>query len=345
MNKKIPPIVQIGAWLLSLIVFAIGFWHTHLGIKEMKPFGKEWGGLAVAGIVLLLILITYWFAVNGKKLFLVFYIFFGVIFFICNLNYFYPAYMARTLIKEEAIALKDTIDSYSKVNSFSNEAWAKNDNLTQFRDEIKTQIENDGGFGTVAANYLQKFNQTAGTQIDPPNNLNLSEEQKTNLLKRLDEEITKWQIRNAGDGFADAASLSEGITELNDLRKNVSPKLEQIGSEDEEFKLDSLKNHPKVVIIKETVQKINSAVIKMNKGNKKEILAELSKEKYPRADKLGEIQNTFITIGERINQISTWAIIILCLVIDLLAPLVIYLALRKKGDEAPEKPKTIPTSF
>lgn len=347
-TKKIPPIVQIGAWVLALFVFAVGFWHTHLGLKEMKPFGSEWGGLVIAGIVLMLLLITYWFAVNGRKMALVFYILCGVIFFVCNLNYFYPAYMARTIIKEEAIALKDTIDTYSKINTFSNETYAKNDKLTEYKDEIKTQIENDGGFGSVAAKYLQEFNKTAGTQIDPPNNLTLSQEQKINLLKRLDEEINKWQVRNAGDGLADAAALIDGKSELEKMRKEISPLLEKIGSEDEDFKLDSIKNHPKVVLIKETVQRINSAVIKMNKGNKKEILKELEKEKYPRADKLGEIQNTFITIGERINQISTWAIIILCLFIDLVVPLALYLLLRKKGDEPDSKSlqgKVKPSSF
>ena len=66
-TKKTLPIVQIGLWLVILLVFAIGFWHTHLGLKEMKPFGSEWGSLAIAGILLLPILITYWYAVNGKK--------------------------------------------------------------------------------------------------------------------------------------------------------------------------------------------------------------------------------------------------------------------------------------
>lgn len=347
-NKKIPPIVQIAAWLLSLIVFAVGFWHTHLGIKEMRPFDSEYGSIAIAGIVLLLLLITYWFAVNGRKMALIFYVICGLFFFICNLNYFYPAYMGRTLIKEEASALKDTIDSYSKINTFSNTAYAKNDKLSEYQNEIKTQIENDGGFGEVARKYLNKFNAIAGTQIDPPNNLNLSEEQKSNFLKRLDEETKKWQIRNAGDGLADAASLVEGKMELESLRKTVFPLLEKICLDDEIFVLDSIKYHPKVILIKKTVQRINSAVIKMNKGNKKEILKELDKKKYPRADKLGEIQNTFITIGERINQISTWAILILCLFIDLLVPLAIYLLLKKDEDEVEDtrlKGRNRPTQF
>ena len=122
-TNKIPPIVQIGAWVLALFVFAVGFWHTYLGLKEMKPFGYEWGGLVIAGIVLLLLLITYWFAVNGKKMALIFYILCGAVFFVCNLNYFYPSYLARQLVKEEATALNDTLQGYAnRAKSLQNDA-------------------------------------------------------------------------------------------------------------------------------------------------------------------------------------------------------------------------------
>jgi hypothetical protein len=44
-SKKTPEIVVIGLWILSLIVFAVDFQHTHLGLKEMKPFGSDLGNL------------------------------------------------------------------------------------------------------------------------------------------------------------------------------------------------------------------------------------------------------------------------------------------------------------
>ena len=56
-TKKIPPIVKFGAWMLSIIVFIVGFWHSHLGLVETRPFESEYGSLLVAGIFLLLILI------------------------------------------------------------------------------------------------------------------------------------------------------------------------------------------------------------------------------------------------------------------------------------------------
>ena len=34
---KVPGYIKILAWLISLSAFSIGFWHTHLGLKDMKP--------------------------------------------------------------------------------------------------------------------------------------------------------------------------------------------------------------------------------------------------------------------------------------------------------------------
>jgi hypothetical protein len=48
---------------------------------------------------------------------------------------------------------------------------------------------------------------------------------------------------------------------------------------------------------------------------------------------LGEIEHTLISIGKRINRIDTWAMILLCLFIDLLVPLAIYFLVRRTGKE------------
>jgi hypothetical protein len=55
-----------------------------------------------------------------------------------------------------------------------------------------------------------------------------------------------------------------------------------------------------------------------------------------RSRDLGRIANTFKSIKDRITKVDTWAIIILCLFVDLIVPLAIYLLLRKKGDEEEE---------
>ncbi len=351
-NKKTPPIVQIGAWVLALFVFAVGFWHTHLGLKEMKPFSSEWGGLVIASIVLLLLLITYWFAVNGRKMALIFYILCGVIFFVCNLNYFYPAYMARTLVKEEADTLVKTIDNYSSNTIFKNSSYDKAESLQRLKEDYLKQVSTNFGQGTKALSALSQFNailKDAGLPaVSSMNNVILSETEIEAQRKAMDESINAFAKKNVIDEIVDLGNVLEGYKNLADLKTNRAPLLKEIVVDDSPLKLDSIKFHPQVVLIKNTVSEINSAVTPFNKGSGSDVLPMLDKKSFPRADKLGEIQNTFITIGERINQISTWAIIILCLFIDLVVPLAIYLLLRKKGDEPENKSlqgKIKPTSF
>ena len=340
-SKKTPPIVQIGAWVLALFVFAVGFWHTHLGLKEMKPFGSEWGGLVIASIVLLLLLITYWFAVNGRKMALIFYVLCGVIFLVCNLNYFYPAYMARTLLQEDASALKDTIDNYANVNVFSNKAYANHEKLVSYKQEYFNQIRGNNGQGVKALDALKEFNailiESGCAQVSSFDTRAVSDEQLGIWEQRFDGAIEEFDKKNVGEGILDAVAVIDAKSTMDSLKRFAIPALSEIAKDESSIKLDSVKFHPQVKYIKSVFFRLKSAVIQFNKGSKKNILAELDEKKNLHVDELERIQNTFITIGERINQISTWAIIILCLFIDLVVPLAIYLLLRKTGDEPEDK--------
>jgi hypothetical protein len=363
--KKIPPIVQIGAWVLALFVFAVGFWHTHLGLKEMKPFGSEWGGLVIASIVLLLLLITYWFAVNGRKMALIFYILCGVIFFICNLNYFYPAYMARTFIQNEASALNDTLQKYTNGSSSlqnANTDAAVSDylKLSSIKNQIVTEIANKG-FGPNARKLTQDFNGISNkySAAPVPPNMTVGKvtydeaeamNQKEQIEPLFDEVLSSLMLQ----GILKVASpelFSEGISELSLIRDEYTPKLESIMADNiTDYPLDSIRKNSNVSDIVSLVGKMNTTIDKINKGNNKErpILNRLNEDVHPRADKLGMIKYTLLSIKERIKEIDTWAIIILCLFIDLVVPLAIYLLLRKNEDEPKNKSlqsKTIPTSF
>jgi hypothetical protein len=350
-TKKTPPIVQLGAWLLSLIVFIVGFWHTHLGLKEMRPFGSEYGSIAIAGIILLLLLITYWFAVNGKKMALIFYIICGLFFFVFNLNYFYPAYMGRTLIKEEASALKDTINAYSKIKIVlkDEQSFSERDKLIEIKNNIVKEMNEDSGFGQRAKQFLNDFNSIAGTGITPPLKVNQTQEYYSKFQKRLEDEIDLWTIRNSSEGSTIATANAEGKTELEGIRNKYVPILDTIATDDSELgPLDSVKYTPQVQNIKECVEAINNSVRKINKGNNKLILKELNKETHPRADKLGKIKHTLTSISERIGEIDTWGIILVCLFIDLLVPLAIYFLLKKDENEVEDtrlKGRNRPTQF
>jgi hypothetical protein len=363
-SVPIPPIIKFGAWSLSLIVFAVGFWHTHLGLKEMKPFGTEWGGLAIAGIVLLLLLITYWFAVNGNNWALIFYIMCGFVFFICNLNYFYPSYMARTLIQKEASVLNDTLQKYSngtaKIEGAENsEAVSDYLNLISLKNQIVTEINNNG-YGPNAKRLTVDFNSKLSKYAVTPipvspsygrvtNNQLEAESQRKQIEPTLDEALGTLMLKGILN-VANPDLFREGTTKLASLKDEYTDILNGISSDNEtEYNLDSIKDYENVKNIVTFVGKLNTTIDEINKGNNKDkpILSRLDEDIHSRADKLGMIKYTILSIKERIREIDTWAIIILCLFIDLLVPLAIYLLLRKKDKDDGNRInfKSRPTEF
>jgi hypothetical protein len=348
-KKEIPGIILLASWLLSLIVFVVGFWHTYLGLKEMKPFNSEYGALAVAAIVLLLLLITYWFAVNGHKMALIFYIACGLIFFVCNLNYFYPSYTARPLIQNEAKALNDTLQKYtngSSVIKSDDNSKAVSDylNLLSLQDQIVTEISNLG-YGPNAKNLTNQFNSISSAYSVQPisigpavgfvtNDPDLAKKQREDIEPLFNDAVGSLLLKGILK-VADPNLFRQGQKDLAELNKQYTDTLNAIAADnDAVYNLDSIKQNKNVRHIVEFVGKLNTTIDKLNKGNKKSaVLKELDEDEYPRADKLGTIKHTITSIGERLNEIDTWAIIFLCLFIDLLVPLAIYLLLRKKGDE------------
>jgi len=343
-NKKIPGIVQLGAWFLSLIVFAVGFWHTHLGLKEMRPFGSEYGSIAIAAIILLLLIITYWFAVNGRKMALIFYVICGLFFFIFNLNYFYPAYMARELVKEEAIALNDTLQKFTNKSQsyFNSETIEELTNLNTLKKQLVDEVKNQTGWGPRATDYLNQFNFITSGNQKPNNSLGASQDDRDKIAERyavlLEEQIDGFILRKvANNKIGNPKTILDGISDLNDVKQNYTEKLKLIIEDDSEIQLDSLinlrqkgDNHPQIKVLQNLVTDIDNATKKINEGNKEEIYPIL---KEAQTRNLGRIKHTVGSVSKRISETDTLGIILVCLFIDLLVPLAIYLLLRKKeGD-------------
>ena len=343
-NKKIPGIVQLGAWLLSLIVFAVGFWHTHLGLKEMRPFGSEYGSIAIAAIILLLLIITYWFAVNGRKMALIFYLICGLFFFVFNLNYFYPAYMARELVKEEAIALNDTLQKFSNKSQsyFKSETIQELTNLNTLKKQLVDEVKNQTGWGPRATDYLNQFNFITKGNQKPNNSLGSNQDERDDIAERyedlLEEQIDAFVLRTvANNKIGNPKIILEGIKDLKKAKEQYTEKLKLIIEDDSEIQLDSLinlrqkgSNHPQIQLLQNLVTDIDNSTKKINEGNKEEIYPIL---KEAETRNLGRIKHTLNSVKKRLSETDTLGIIFVCLFIDLLVPLAIYLLLRKKeGD-------------
>jgi hypothetical protein len=355
-TKKTPPIVQLGAWLLSLIVFAIGFWHTHLGLKEMNVFGSEWGGLAVAAIVLLLILITYWYAVNGRKMALIFYVLGGIIFFVCNLNYFYPSYLSRKLVREEATLLNDTLQVYTNKGKrlLSTVGFKDSDgSLKDYRDmeTLKNSVIEEirkNGQGPRSRKYFADFNKICEKHKIPV--IILSDDAKmtdvefanyylglfTGRMRQFLENKTE-----AGGDLGDAQNFVLATEMYVAIQKKYTPILiDSIIPDNSEIKIENIKSNPQVITLQKLASELDEASSQINESlkNKKgdKTLPNFSLIGETKSQNIGTIAHTVASIKDRITKVDTWAIIILCLFVDLIVPLAIYLLLRKEGDKEEE---------
>lgn len=356
---KIPPGVRNGAWLLSFIVFAVGFWHTHLGLKQMNVFGSEYGSLAVALIVLLLLLITYWYAVNGKREALYFYVLCGLVFFISNLNYFYPAYLGRNLVIEEAGMLDSLLQSYKSqaisLKKPSDKTSKDLNDLKTLASSVFDEITKVNGKGPKARQDIRIFNAIARryTSVDADVGIGLTHNKKmneaaANKLYNDMKNIIKG-IEKSGSGLAASKFdlIDGGISYLETLSNELSPKLGLIQQDQRDIDLDKVKTHPQILVMKRVVKGIDSAVAQINGGMGAPVfkLVNSKENPIPKAQFLGQVKHTFETIAQRLSDISTWWVISLCLFVDLIVPMAIYYLLRKNEIEYGSRRASKPGTF
>ena len=349
-KKKISPIVKFGAWMLSFIVFLVGFWHSHLGLIEMRPFESEYGSLIVAGIFLLLILISYNIAINGKKSALIFYIVGGFFFFIFNLNYFYPSYLGRKLINEETDQIKETLTiQRNNLNSVSKKAETKYqkivDGLIQIKSQILKEIEVRGGFGVEANKRLNEFNQITDSKIRGERKIETDPIKQLKLYKDWENELNQAIRMYIGNTIAgdekNKLELVYASYDMDDLFKKYKPILDSISNDNERIHLDSLNYenynpNKQIKILKSVVDKSIEIDKRVNATLGKTQESNIFPKDCPNSRNIGNYEHTLSSINQRINKIDTWGIILLCLFIDLLVPLFIYLMIRKTDDEEDE---------
>lgn len=334
-KKETPRFIILGAWLLSFIVFLVGFWHTHLGLKEMRPFNSDNGSLFIAAIILLLMLLSYYFAIAGQKLALAFYVICGFFFFIFNLNYFYPSYLGRELVKEEAIALNDTLQAYASQMDYGTELVQTVSDLYTLKGNLLDEISGQAGFGPRAKDYLNQFNTITGGSLKPNLTVGGSESERIQIATRyneiLDNEIQNFVIKQmAQKGEGNGMNLYLGMKDLAKLKAEYSPKLEEIIKDNSPITLDEVKSHPQISLMQEIVTRIDNSTTQVNEAVQKPVFAALGEAK---TRNLGRIAHTLQSVGNRISKLDTWGILLICLFIDLLVPLALYFLLRSQNEE------------
>ncbi|MXV38457.1 hypothetical protein GO491_07170 [Flavobacteriaceae bacterium Ap0902] len=341
-TNKIPGYIKILGWLISLFAFAIGFWHTHLGLKEFRPLSWEYGSLIVAAIVLMVLIVSYERAVSGIKIAIVFWIICSTILFIFNLNSFYPSYLGRKLVKEEAIALSDSLELYKNkidkiVGLTGTEYLQKLQFLDNKKENLLREIKSRGGFGPHATKELQEFNQLAGSNISPDRKLGKTEESRNEMVsffkEKLEKAIKTYVIKSIGSKENEAQKLFDSSQELNENYAVYKLGLENAIKDNTAINIDSVKYHPQIVLMTDVVNELDKTSRMFNTVRGKDEFYLFNKDgenSQPRSQFIGTFEHTINSLIKRIDKKDTWGVIILCLFIDFLVPLAMFFLIREK---------------
>lgn len=369
-KEKVAPIpgyIKILAWLISLSAFVIGFWHTHLGLKEFKPLSWEYGSLVVSGLVLMVLVVAYNRAIAAVKYAIFIYLLCATFMFIFNLNSFYPNFKGKQLIKEDATLLKDTINkSATKLQDLAvgknGSNTIKNVNrlktlqgliISELTDPNKVNI-----VGTIVRGYTDEFkNITGNRDIDLLGSISkktFDPSSKMVSVKNLDSlfniEIIKY-IANQSPGDKTAVTIAESAFAMDALSKKYSDSLIKITQDTSSIiSPEAARKGLDVMMMVRIAGEFDQIARKVNTAKNQMILPifndnQKNQVSIPYTQQLGLFSHTINAIYKHINKIDTWGIIILCLFIDFVVPLAMFLMLRNNDETNVKKIKPRATDF
>lgn len=334
---------KILGWLISLTAFAFGFYHTAEGLMGFGILDSKTGSFLAAGLILMVLILAYNRLMSGKKSAIYFYLFCALIMFIFNLNSFYPKYLGQKLIKEDALAMKDTLVKYQgELSKLSN----KNDvsivttveNAKQIEESFLSEIKSGGtviGFGPNAKRYLNDFNNllnvnlTLGSEIINESN---ADGVKNRWKGKMDNEINTWIKDHARGGIGNDYTVYNASQKLDSLRAHYEPVLDSILVDTATWNLGQPSKLKAVVDIGMAASQFDNIgksvnVVLPQKHRLPKLNDETNQLAFPPTHDLGKFEHTINSATKRITKIDTWGPIILCFIIDFFVPLVIYFLL------------------
>ena len=206
------------------------------------------------------------------------------------------------------------------------------------------EIVNLNGKGPEAQKQIDQFNSICNkfgvnADVSVSGGIGTNQTAKDAIAEQLTQKLESSfkAVLLSGVKGNNADMIVMGGEKLNKLQEEYKQIIEDIQLDKSDIHLDSVKTHPQINSLISLVKEINEATSMINKGSENKKYDILDEKITPYTQYLGQIENTMITIWNRIDKISTWSIILVCLFIDLLVPLAIYLLLRKKGPEFEDK--------
>lgn len=307
-------------WLISSVAFAIGFWQTATGLSAYNVFGHEYGRFIFSGLISALIVVTYQFAVKGRSSMLVAFLFLASINFIYNFNSMYSSSMSDGLLREDLISRRNELSLLieNAKTAFENDQRAKIQNVAMEKVRALQAEIAEGGLHKQALKLIEELEVFIEMKPGELPRLNAEHSDKYYDLVKKHLESHRFMLvplskeYNIIHGAEDRQrALFDTIDKL--LANNVLT-LQEVSS-----------------TIQESAKLYSDVCIK-SKELSKELSSEVSCDKshLPIASDLGKVTHTFSLAKQRLDEFNTWTTIGMCLAVDFITPLIMYLALKPK---------------
>ncbi len=336
MRPEQKKIIKLLALIISGICFLIGFYHTGKGFAEAGILGSENGAFLLASVIIGMMTLSYMVALfwkGGEKLGLSFYVVFALISFLANLNYFYPTYMSRTLLKDELTIKKDSLDRIAFRSNevlYSQEGHVLKEQVDKKRDELHNQIE-DGGFKDRSEEDLKQIERILGLP------------EGTGITHLKGYKKTYQELAIIYDSLVNKALFTKLVTMSYPQNQSIMVEIEQkkdlLGNKAQKT-ITVLENAP--LILTDEQRKNAKAIIReivnayKDAGKKTQNVVKT----FPFQDnikvdneELGRFNHTISSAFDYLDNFGTWILIFICLLIDFIVPLGLYFMVRKGDDE------------
>jgi hypothetical protein len=321
-NNKLPAIVFPIVLVVSIVCYAIAFWHTAMGLSSYEIMNFKYGGFLVAFILTACMGLFIYLAARGRILFIFGYLITATICFICNFNAFYPHDMADKLIREELkqqqddmVALSVAIEkNYSEPMKHIKDVEAKMEELHQ---QLKQY-----GFGEQARKVLAEIGNLLRTTISElPVSASDNNKDTWEKLYASYDEIVKKHLA----AYLENQKFVDSVATLKGQRHQEIARL--LGSKEPMCDF----NKRPVCDLPEAGQKFVNEyraaclVLKKNGGSD-------CNENYPLVNvEIGKFTHTWASAQKHFGEASVIGVFVLCLFIDFLVPIMLFFVLKEES--------------
>jgi len=321
--KNTPPWMKALGWVVSGLCFIVGFYHTGLGLSEFQIFSSTYGSFFVSFVVLACLVMAYKRAIDGSEIGLTFYMFFALVNLICNFNYFYPSYMADSLVRSEIANDKKSFSQLSeeiRANFLDSKLDGFAKTVEEKSKEVQAQIR-AGGLGPKADKDLQDIEGLLNKRITRI---------KSGANQQAWDKTAEEYGRLIGD-MLNAKLMENDYGSKHDLVRDAEQLKDLLFRKLDKLTDSSVSITVIPVEVKDLVGKYRDLCVRANRLSNPPNGFLCDPYFYSENADLYKFSHTFRSAVHHLNEAGTWMILFACLLLDFGFPLGVYFLLREDG--------------